>query len=131
MTGLTTQWGCDRYTVAAEDWADANHQVMTMDVDGDWITTGTQVGDFRHDCRAALRAQLQRATDYDGLAGAEAEMLIDEAVDEADVYVNRENGEAVLVTPKTRKIFRTRNRLLNTRKHSLCRKNSFFLQLMT
>jgi len=33
-------------------------------------------------------------------------------------YVRDENGEAILVTPKTRKEYRTRNRLLNTRKHS-------------
>ena len=33
-------------------------------------------------------------------------------------YVRSEHGEAVLLTPKTRKEYRTRNRLLNTRKHS-------------
>lgn len=31
-------------------------------------------------------------------------------------YVRRENGEAVLVTPKTRKEYRTSNRLLHTRR---------------
>ena len=59
MSTLTTKcWG-ENYGVRA-NWAEASSQVLTLDDDGKWQSTGKQVADYRHDKYAALRDALEQ-----------------------------------------------------------------------
>lgn len=49
-------WG-QKFCVNA-NWAEASSPIYTLDSEGNWVSSGEQVADYRHSARAAMRAQL-------------------------------------------------------------------------
>lgn len=53
-------WG-EAYAVCA-NWAEASSPVWSLAGDGEWVNTGRQVADYRHDPRSALEHELREVS---------------------------------------------------------------------
>jgi len=75
------------YAVAA-DWAQASCPVYVLSGDGEWVleSHGRQVADFRHNCRAALRSELEESIRMSGdeVDDDEVDGYLDDAEDLLD-----------------------------------------------
>lgn len=65
MSVIGTRCWSEEYAIQA-NWAQAADQVLVLDVDGEWVGTGKQVADFRHDGFAALRSILEEQAQMGG-----------------------------------------------------------------
>ena len=86
-TTISTKWGSSKISVSA-NWAEASDQIMG-DLEG-----GHQVADFRHSPEAALRRALEQCARHEGIAGDEAEEMIDAAMEDAVEVDEDEEVEA-------------------------------------
>lgn len=78
-TGLVIEpWGRGETYGVAADWAQASACVYAYG-DREWIGTGRQVADYRHDPRAALVDVLAESLRMSGDDEADAETLADDA----------------------------------------------------
>lgn len=88
MSGLSVEpWGAGEIYAVAADWAQASCPVVVWG-DGEWVSDecGRQVADFRHNARAALKANIESAIRMGGDKpdAEEVKSILDDAEDLAE-----------------------------------------------
>ena len=93
MSKYTTEFFGEKMGVSA-DFGQASDQVSVLDADGNWISSGKQVADYRHDPIAAMREQIRDLVQMGGDDPDEEKNAdIDREAELADEADRREDEE--------------------------------------